>query len=51
MESRYLLTDIIHHLKTGETLQTSADNIVRDYVHSEDFVQLIKLCMQEKDTE
>lgn len=48
LESRYLLTDIIHHLKTGETLQTSADNIVRDYVHSEDFVQLIKLCMQEK---
>ncbi|WP_340024868.1 NAD(P)-dependent oxidoreductase [Paenibacillus sp. FSL K6-1096] len=47
LDSRYLLTDIIHHLKKGEILRTSADNIIRDYVHPWDFVQLIKLCMQE----
>lgn len=46
LNSRYLLTDIIHHIKTGEILHTSADNIIRDYVHPWDFVQLIKLCMQ-----
>ncbi|MBP2111668.1 NAD-dependent epimerase/dehydratase family protein [Paenibacillus silagei] len=48
LDSRYLLTDIIQHLKSGEVLSTSADNIVRDYVHPGDFVQLIKLCMQDK---
>lgn len=46
LDSRYLLTDIIHHLQTGEILYTSADNIVRDYVHPADLVELIKLCMQ-----
>ncbi|MEK3837239.1 MULTISPECIES: NAD-dependent epimerase/dehydratase family protein [unclassified Paenibacillus] len=48
LNSRYLLTDIIHHLRKGEILHTSPDNIVRDYVHPEDLIQLIKLCMREE---
>ncbi|MEK3792229.1 NAD(P)-dependent oxidoreductase [Paenibacillus sp. FSL R7-0204] len=47
LNSRYLLTDIIHHLKRGEILLTSTDNIIRDYVHPWDFIQFIKLCMLE----
>ncbi|MEK5030958.1 NAD(P)-dependent oxidoreductase [Paenibacillus sp. FSL R7-0302] len=47
LDSRYLLTDIIDHLRKGEILHTSSDNIVRDYVHPWDLVQLIKLCMKE----
>jgi nucleoside-diphosphate-sugar epimerase len=47
LNSKYLLTDIIKHIKTGEIRHTSADNIVRDYVHPEDCLQLIKLCLRE----
>lgn len=47
LNSRYLLTDIIKHIQMGEILHTSGDNIVRDYVHPADFLQLIKLCLQE----
>lgn len=47
LNSKYLLTDIIKHIKTGAVLHTSADNIVRDYIHPGDLIQLIKLCLQE----
>ncbi|WP_025690570.1 NAD-dependent epimerase/dehydratase family protein [Paenibacillus zanthoxyli] len=45
LDSKFLITDIIHCIKSGTTLYTSPENIMRDYVHPLDFLQLIKLCM------
>lgn len=44
IDSKFLITDVIEHIRTGETLYTSNENIIRDYVHPKDFVQLVELC-------
>lgn len=44
MDSKFLITEIIDHIRTGEILYTSSEDIKRDYVHPEDFLQLVKLC-------
>ncbi|WP_419885335.1 NAD-dependent epimerase/dehydratase family protein [Paenibacillus sp. B-A-8] len=44
LESKFLITEIIDHVQTGEILYTSSEDIKRDYVHPEDFLQLVELC-------
>lgn len=46
LQSRFLLTDIIRCLTSGEVLETSSDNIIRDYIHPKDLVNLVELCIQ-----
>jgi nucleoside-diphosphate-sugar epimerase len=41
MSARFLITDILRAVQSGETLVTSSDNISRDYIGSEDFFQLV----------
>lgn len=41
MTARFLITDILRAIQSGETLVTSSDNISRDYIGSEDFFQLV----------
>ncbi|MBC7489096.1 MAG: NAD(P)-dependent oxidoreductase, partial [Glaciimonas sp.] len=41
ISARFLITDILRTIKSGDTLITSSDNIVRDYIGSDDFYQLV----------
>jgi nucleoside-diphosphate-sugar epimerase len=45
ISTRFLITDILRAIQAGETLITSPDNIVRDYVGPDDFAQLISLIL------
>ncbi|WP_379157464.1 NAD-dependent epimerase/dehydratase family protein [Paenibacillus sp. sgz5001063] len=47
LKSRFLVTDIIEHIQTGEILHTSSENIKRDYVHPDDFLRLVEFCFDE----
>lgn len=47
LKSKFLLTDVIEHIRKGEILHTSSENIKRDYVHPEDFLRLVKFCFDE----
>tara|TARA_B100000795_G_C22803321_1_gene443175 strand:+ start:2960 stop:3889 length:930 start_codon:yes stop_codon:yes gene_type:complete len=48
MSARFLITDIVRSLKNKEILETSSDNIVRDYITPIDFNNLIKLIINYK---
>lgn len=39
--ARFLISDILRAIMDGTTLQTSSDNIVRDYLHPSDFHRLV----------
>jgi len=41
MSSRFFITDVMRAIQSRMTLQTSADNIVRDYIGPTDFYHLI----------
>jgi nucleoside-diphosphate-sugar epimerase len=41
MEARFLITDILRAIRDKTVLQTSADYIVRDYLHPSDFYQMV----------
>lgn len=41
IEARFLITDILRAIRDKTVLQTSADYIVRDYLHPSDFYQLV----------
>lgn len=41
MSARFFITDVLRAIQSGETLITSPDNIVRDYIGPEDFYQLV----------
>lgn len=41
ISARFLITDIIRAIQSGETLISSAENIVRDFVGPDDFFQLM----------
>ncbi len=45
MSARFFITDILRAIQSGETLLTSADNIVRDYIGPDDFFQLVSLIL------
>lgn len=42
LDSRYLVTDMIKAVKENKTFETNKNNIVRDYVGSEDLVQMVE---------
>jgi len=42
MNSRFLITDIIRAIKSGDILRTSSENIVRDFLHPSDFFRLFE---------
>jgi nucleoside-diphosphate-sugar epimerase len=41
IEARFLITDILRSIRAGQVLQTSHENIVRDYIGPKEFMQLI----------
>jgi nucleoside-diphosphate-sugar epimerase len=41
INARFLITDILRAIRNGTELQTSADFIVRDYLHPSDFYHLV----------
>jgi len=41
MSARFLITDIVRAIQNQTVLQTSSDNIVRDFLHPDDFYQLV----------
>lgn len=41
VEARFLITDIVRAVRDGQTLQTSPDYVVRDFLHPADFHQLV----------
>ncbi|BFT75363.1 NAD-dependent epimerase/dehydratase family protein [Paenibacillus sp. P36] len=48
INSKFLLTDIIQCLREDKVLRTNNINIVRDYIHPKDFIELIKLCISKQ---
>jgi nucleoside-diphosphate-sugar epimerase len=42
MGARFLMTDIVRSIKSGEVLKTSSDNIVRDIISPPDFYNFIQ---------
>ncbi len=45
ISARFLITDILRAINSGETLITSSDNIVRDYIGPDDFYRLVSLIL------
>lgn len=41
IEARFLITDIVRAIRDGQVLKTTADRMVRDYLHPYDFYQLV----------
>ena len=41
MSARFFMTDILRAIATNTTLQTTSDNIFRDYIHPADFYLLV----------
>ena len=50
MNSRFLITDIVHAIKNKEVFKTSADNIIRDFITPPDFYRLIQAIIDFKPT-
>ena len=48
--ARFLITDILRSIQSGEVLITSPDNIVRDYIGPDDFYQLVSLILAAQPT-
>jgi nucleoside-diphosphate-sugar epimerase len=48
LQKRYLLNEILSCLKTREIFHTNSSNIIRDYIHFNDLVDLIKICLINK---
>ena len=48
IEARFFITDIARAVRSGEVLRTSADFMVRDYLHPADFHRLVA-CMLDAD--
>jgi nucleoside-diphosphate-sugar epimerase len=45
MTARFFITDLVRSIQSKETLITTSDNIVRDYLHPADFHQLISVLL------
>jgi nucleoside-diphosphate-sugar epimerase len=45
ISARFFITDILRAIQSGETLITSSDNIVRDYIGPDDFFKLVSLIL------
>jgi len=42
MSARFLITDMVRAIRDETVLQTSSENVVRDFLHPDDFYQLIE---------
>jgi len=45
MDARFLMTDIVRAIRDKSVLKTSADYIVRDFIHPSDFFSLVKVIL------
>ena len=45
ISARFLITDILRAIRSGEALITSSENIIRDYIGPDDFYQLVSLLL------
>jgi nucleoside-diphosphate-sugar epimerase len=46
LEARFFITDAIHAIQDGTVLETSRQDIIRDFVTPSDFVHLISCCIK-----
>lgn len=46
LDARFLVCDALRAVRDGTTLRTSAENIVRDYLHPADFHRLVEALLQ-----
>ncbi|MDD5615471.1 MAG: NAD(P)-dependent oxidoreductase [Candidatus Methanoperedens sp.] len=46
--SQYLLSEAISCIQDGKVLETGPGNIIRDYVHPQDFMSLIEKCINKR---
>ncbi|NRR32676.1 NAD-dependent epimerase/dehydratase family protein [Oxalobacteraceae bacterium] len=46
MGARFFITDIVRAIQAGTVLQTSPDHMVRDFLHPNDFYQLVHSVLQ-----
>jgi nucleoside-diphosphate-sugar epimerase len=47
IESRFFITDIVRAIRDTRTLQTTGDYMVRDFMHPDDFHQLVECLLAE----
>lgn len=45
LEARFLITDILRAIREKKIFSTSSDNIFRDFIHPDDFYQLVTLIL------
>ena len=45
IQARFLITDILRSIRDKAVFKTSSENIVRDFLHPDDFYQLIQLIL------
>jgi len=50
ISARFFITDILRAIQSGETLMTTPENIVRDYIGPDDFFKLISLILESPPT-
>lgn len=48
LNARYLLCDIINCLKADQPLNTSIEDMVRDFLHPSDLINMIELCIKKR---
>lgn len=48
LDGKYLMTEIVNSIKENKVFRTTAVDIVRDYVHPEDFFSLVEKCIEQK---
>jgi nucleoside-diphosphate-sugar epimerase len=48
INSRFLLADLVRSIQNNTVFETGSDNIWRDYLHPDDFFQLILACLRSK---
>jgi nucleoside-diphosphate-sugar epimerase len=46
ISARFFITDILRAIQFGETLMTTPENIVRDYIGPDDFFKLVSLILE-----
>ncbi len=46
INARFLVTDMVRAIKTGDVLVTSSENIIRDFIGPNDFFRLVSLILE-----
>ncbi len=45
LDGKYLMTEIVNAILQNQTLKTTPDNIIRDYIHPTDLFSLVECCI------